>query len=329
MRKIYYNQAICEALREEMSRDKTVFLLGEDIGKYGGVYRATLSLMNEFGEDRVKDTPISETAICGVAIGAAITGMHPVAEIMYIDFFPIAMGQIVNQLAQISYIYGGQVKVPLVIRTQGGAGVSAGAQHSKSLEAWFTHIPGLKVVMPSTSYDAKGLLKAAIRDPGPVIFIEHKLLYGKKGSVPKEEYIIELGAADVKRKGTDITLIAISRMVLESLEAAEELEKEGISVEVIDPRTLVPLDTKTLFDSVKKTGRVVIVHEAWKRGGFGAEIVAEIVENCFNFLKSPIKRVAGKEVHIPYSPALEKLAIPNKEEIIQAIKESLNIFSNN
>jgi pyruvate dehydrogenase E1 component beta subunit len=324
---IYYNQAICEALREEMSRDKRVFLLGEDIGKYGGVYRATLGLLEEFGEERVRDTPISEAAICGAAIGAAITGMKPVIEIMYIDFIPIAMGQIVNQATQISYIYGGQVKVPLVIRTQGGAGASAGAQHSKSLEAWFTHVPGLKVVMPSTPYDVKGLLKAAIRDPGPVIFIEHKLLYGKKGHVPEQEYIIELGVADIKRIGKDITVIATSRMVLESLEAAEELEKEGISVEVIDPRTLVPLDTKTLFNSVKKTGRVVIVHEAWKRGGFGAEIVAEIVENCFDFLKTPIKRVAGKEVPIPYSPELEKLAIPNKEEIIQAIKENLNLVN--
>lgn len=327
MGSIYYNQAICEALREEMSRDKRVFLLGEDIGKYGGVYRATLGLLEEFGEERVRDTPISEAAICGAAIGAAITGMKPVIEIMYIDFIPIAMSQIVNQATQISYIYGGQVKVPLVIRTQGGAGASAGAQHSKSLEAWFTHVPGLKVVMPSTPYDAKGLLKTAIRDPGPVIFIEHKLLYGKKGHVPEQEYIIELGVADVKRIGTDITVIATSRMVLESLEAAEELEKEGISVEVIDPRTLVPLDTKTLFNSVKKTGRVVIVHEAWKRGGFGAEIVAEIVENCFDFLKTPIKRVAGKEVPIPYSPELEKLAIPNKEEIIIAIKETLSLIN--
>lgn len=327
MRSIYYNQAICEALREEMSRDKRVFLLGEDIGKYGGVYRATLGLLEEFGEERVRDTPISEAAICGAAIGAAMTGMKPVVEIMYIDFIPIAMGQIVNQAAQISYIYGGQVKVPLVIRTQGGAGASAAAQHSKSLESWLIHIPGLKVVMPSTPYDAKGLLKSAIRDSGPVIFIENKLLYGKKGSVPEEEYVIELGVADVKRIGTDITVIATSRMVLESLEAAEELEKEGINVEVIDPRTLVPLDAKTILNSVKKTGRVIIVHEAWKRGGFGAEIVAEIVENGFDFLKTPIKRVAGKEVPIPYSPELEKLAIPNKEEIIMAIKETLSLIN--
>lgn len=327
MRSIYYNQAICEAFREEMSRDKKVFLLGEDIGKYGGVYRATFGLLEEFGEERVRDTPISEAAICGVAIGAAMTGMHPVAEIMYIDFIPIAMDQIVNQAAQLSYIYGGQVKVPLVIRTQGGAGASAGAQHSKSLEAWFTHVPGLKVVMPSTPYDVKGLLKAAIRDPGPVIFIENKLLYGKKGFVPEKEYVIELGVADVKRIGTDITVIATSRMVLESLEAAEELEKEGINVEVIDPRTLVPLDAKTILNSVKKTGRVIIVHEAWKRGGFGAEIVSEIAENGFDFLKTRIKRVAGKEVPIPYSPELEKLAIPNKEDIIMAIKETLSLIN--
>ena len=324
MRSIYYNQAICEALKEEMYKDKRVFLLGEDIGKYGGVYRATFGLLEEFGEERVKDTPISEAAICGVAIGAAMTGMKPVVEIMYIDFIPIAMDQIVNQAAQISYIYGGQVKVPLVIRTQGGAGASAAAQHSKSLESWFIHIPGLKVVMPSTPYDAKGLLKAAIRDPGPVIFIENKLLYGTKGSVPEEEYIIELGVADIKRIGTDITVIATSRMVLESLKAAEELEKEGISVEVIDPRTLVPLDDETILNSVRKTGKVVIVHEAWKRGGVGAEIAARIVENAYYFLKAPIKRVAGKEVPIPYSPELEKLAIPNKEEIIQAIKETLS-----
>ncbi|MBC7189325.1 alpha-ketoacid dehydrogenase subunit beta, partial [Candidatus Aerophobetes bacterium] len=255
MREITYREAIREALREEMRRDENVFLIGEDIAEFGGSYKVTLGLVEEFGKERVRNTPISESAIIGAAVGAAILGMRPVAEIMYIDFTTLAMDQIVNQAAKIKYMTGGQVKVPLVIRTQGGGGRSAAAHHSQSLEAWFFHVPGLKVVMPSTPYDAKGLLKAAIRDDNPVIYIEHKLLYAEKGFVPEEDYIIPLGKAEVKREGSDISIVATSLMVKKALLAAEELDRERISCEVIDPRTLYPLDKDTIFSSVKKTGR--------------------------------------------------------------------------
>ena len=260
-----------------MERDETILLIGEDIGIYG----VTEGLLGRFGERRVKQTPISESAIVGAAVGAAITGLRPVAEIMYIDFITTAMDQIVNQSAKLSFMSGGQVRLPLVIRTPGGAGTREAAQHSQSLEAWFIHTPGLKVVMPSTAYDAKGLLKSAIRDSYPVIFIEHKLLYSQKESVPEGEWLVPLARADIKRKGDDITVVATSFMVHEALEAAEILSRE-MSVEVIDPRTLVPLDIETIIDSVRKTGRLLVIHEACTRGGIGAEIVREVTERTFD-----------------------------------------------
>ncbi len=316
-----YREAIREALREEMRRDKDVFLLGEDIAEFGGSYKVTLGLLEEFGPERVRNTPLSEAAIIGAAIGSAIVGMRPIAEIMYVDFTPLCMDQIVNQAAKIRYMSGGQAKVPLVIRTQGGTGRSSAAHHAQSLEAWFVHIPGLKVIMPSTPYDAKGLLKAAIRDDNPVIFIEHKLLYSIKGPVPKAEYIVPLGKADIKREGNDITIVATSRMVGKALLAARELEKKGISVEVIDPRTLVPLDKEAIASSVKKTGRLLIVHEACERGGIGAEIAAEIIKEAFNYLDAPIERLGASNTPIPFAPELESFVIPNVDNIIKKAKE--------
>ncbi len=322
-KEITYRQALNEALFEEMKRDEKVFLMAEDIGPYGGAYGVTLGLLEKFGEERVRDTAISEAAIIGAGLGAAMTGMRPVVEIMYIDFIGICMGQINNQVAKIRYMFGGKTKVPLVIRTEGGTGRTLGAHHSQSLESWFIHIPGIKVVMPATPYDAKGLLKTSIRDDNPILFIEHKMLYNTKGEVPEEEYLIPLGQAEVKRKGSDVTLITYSRMLLYSLEAADELEKEGISVEIIDLRSLIPLDVKTIIASIKKTNRVVIVEEDCKTGGVGAEVGMQIMENAFDYLDAPIKRVAGADVPMPKSPILEKLAIPDKERIVKAVKETL------
>lgn len=321
---ISYAQALGEALKEEMRRDKTVFLLGEDIGLQGGAFGVTRGLLEEFGPERVRSTPISELLIAGAAVGAALDGYRPIVEIMYIDFSTLAMDQIVNQAAKIRYMTGGKVKVPLVIRTQGGGGRGSAAQHSQSLEAWFAHIPGLKVVMPSTPYDAKGLLKTAIRDDNPVIFIEHKLLYPLKGVVPDKEYSVPLGKADIKRNGEDITIIATSLMAHEALAAAENLEKEGIDAEVIDPRSLVPLDEETLVNSVKKTGKAVVVHEACKRCGIGAEIASFIMEEAFDFLDAPILRVAGANTPIPYNMTLEKLARPNVKDIVNAVKRMIS-----
>lgn len=322
-REITYRQALNEALAEEMERDERVFLMAEDIGPYGGAYGVTNGLMEKFGEERVRDTAISEAAIIGAGLGAAMTGMRPIVEIMYIDFIGICMGQINNQVAKIRYMFGGKTKVPLVIRTEGGTGRTLGAHHSQSLEAWFIHIPGIRVVMPATPYDAKGLLKTSIRDDNPILFIEHKMLYNTKGQVPEEEYLVPLGEAEIKREGTDVTLITYSRMLLYSLEAAEELEKQGISVEVIDLRTLLPLDIKTIMHSIEKTNRAVIVEEDCKTGGVGAEIGMQIMENCFDELDAPVKRIAGADVPMPKSPNLEKLAIPSKKDIIKAIKEML------
>jgi pyruvate/2-oxoglutarate/acetoin dehydrogenase E1 component len=321
MRAVKYRDALREALREEMLRDNRVFLLGEDIADpAGGCYAVTAGLMNEFGPERVRNTPLSEAAIIGAATGSSVTGMRPVAEIMYIDFMTICMDQVCNQLAKLRYMFGGQVSAPVVIRTQGGAGRSSAAQHAQSLEAWFCHVPGLKVAMPSTPYDAKGLLKAAIRDDDPVIFIEHKLLYNTEGPVPEGEYTIPLGQADIKREGSDVTVVAISLMVLKALDAAEELAGRGISVEVIDPRTLVPLDKETILASVRKTGRVVIVHEAAKRGGVGAELAAVIQEEGFDDLDAPVLRVAALNTPIPFAPELEETVIPGKDDIIQAVE---------
>jgi len=322
MREITYAEAIREALRQEMRKDKNVFLIGEDLGIYGGAFGVTYGLLDEFGEERVRDTPISEAAIAGAALGAAITGMRPVAEIMFMDFTTIAMEQIVNQAAKIKFMFGGKAKVPMVVRTPAGSGTGAAAQHSQSLEAWFTHVPGLKVVMPSTPYDAKGLLISSIRDNNPIIFIEHKLLYKTTGEVPEEEYKIPLGVADIKRKGEDLTIVATSIMVQRAISASKELEKDGISVEIVDPRTLKPYDKKTIIECVKKTGKVIAVHEACKTGGFGAEIAAMISESeAFDYLDAPIKRLGGLDIPIPYNRNLERHAVPQVEDIINAAKE--------
>ncbi len=322
MREISYRDALREALREEMQRDPTVFLLGEDIGRYwGGAFKVTKGLAEEFGDERVRDTPISESAIIGAAVGAAITGMRPVAEIMFGDLTTLAMDQIVNQAAKIRYMFGGQAKVPLVIRTPFGGGVNIAAHHSQCLEALFMHIPGLQVAVPSTPYDAKGLLKTAIRNDNPVIFCEHKLLYPITGPVPEEEYTLPFGEANIKREGSDVTIIATLYMVHKALNAAEKLEEEGISAEVVDPRTLVPLDKETIINSVKKTGRVVIVTEDCRTAGVSAEIAAIIAEEALDYLDAPIKRVANPDVPIPFSPPLESYVIPDEKRIIEAVKE--------
>jgi len=312
-----FREAIVDAIDEEMARDERVFLLGEDIGKFGGAFATTKGLFDKYGGKRLMDTPISETAIVGAALGCAVTGLRPIAELMFIDFTCVCMDQIVNQVAKARFMSGGQVTVPMVIRTQGGAGRSFAAQHSQSLEAWFMHVPGLKVVLPSTPADAKGLMKAAIREDCPVVYIEHKLLYLDKGEVPDGEHIVPLGVADVKRKGTDITLISYSRMVLRCLEAAEELAKEGISVEVVDLRSLTPLDMDTVLESVGKTNKAVIVYEGYKNCGAGAEVAARLANEGFDLLDAPVKRVAGLDTPIPYNQELEKLVIPETSEIVR------------
>ena len=327
MRELTYREALREALREELKRDPSVFLLGEDIAEYGGAYKVTQGLVEEFGHDRIRNTPLAEAAIVGAALGAALVGMRPVAEIMYIDFSPIAMEQIFNQAAKLRYMTGGMIKVPLVMRTQSGGGVAAAAHHSQCWEALYAHIPGLKVVMPSTPYDAKGLLKASIREDNPVIFIEGKKLYDQTGVVPEEEYLVPLGKAEIRRQGDDITAVAISQMVNRVLKVAEALEKEGISVEVIDPRTIKPLDEATILSSVKKTGRLMIVHEACKTGGFGAEIAAIVSEKAFDHLDAPIKRVAAFDSPIPFNPRLEDYVVPNEHDIWAAALEVMGMES--
>ncbi|MFH1003033.1 MAG: alpha-ketoacid dehydrogenase subunit beta [Chloroflexota bacterium] len=320
MKEIRYIRAVNEALREEMARDERVFIIGEDVGASGGAFTATRGLYQEFGAARVKDTPISESAIIGMALGAAMTGLRPVAEIMFMDFLAVCMDQIVNQVAKMRYLYGGQYKVPMVIRAPSGGGLSAGPHHSQCLENWFTHIPGLKVVMPSTCYDVKGLLKAAIRDDNPVLVIEHKGL-AITGQIPEEEYIVPLGKADIKREGDNVTIVATSQMVFKALAAAEKLAAEGISAEVVDPRTLCPLDMETILNSVKKTGRLVVAHEAVKSCGFGAEIAARVMEEGFDYLDAPVKRVGAAFTPVPFGPALEKAYLPNENDIIKAVKE--------
>jgi pyruvate dehydrogenase E1 component beta subunit len=322
MREITYAEAIREALRQEMVRDESVFLIGEDVGRYGGAFGVSYGLVDEFGEERVRDTPISEAGIAGAATGAALTGMRPVAEIMFMDLTTIAMDQLVNQAAKLRFMFGGKAKVPLVLRTPGGSGTGASAHHSQSLEAWFVHVPGLKVVMPSTPYDAKGLLLASIRDDNPVIFVEHKLLYKTKGPVPEDDYTLPLGVADVKRAGRDLTIVATSIMVPRALEAAETLAQDGIEIEVVDPRTLKPLDYGIIIESVIKTGRVLVAHEACKTGGVGAEIAARIVESeAFDYLDAPIKRLAGLDIPVPYNRNLERHMVPQVENIVAAARE--------
>jgi pyruvate dehydrogenase E1 component beta subunit len=324
MRTITYLEAVREAMSQEMRQNEDVFILGEDIGVYGGAFGVTRGMIEEFGPERVRNTPISEAAIAGGAVGAALTGMRPILELQFSDFITIAMDQLVNQAAKTRYMFGGKGKVPMVVRTPSGSGTGAAAQHTQSLEAWMAHIPGLKVVQPSTAYDAKGLLKAAMDDDNPVIFYEHKLLYRTECEVPEEQYSIPLGKADIKRKGKDVTIVATAIMVHKALEAAAELEKEGIDVEIVDPRTLVPLDEETIIESVKKTGRVIVVHEAVKRGGFGGEIASMIAESeAFDYLDAPIKRLGGLAVPTPYNPTLEKAVIPQVPDIIDAVKETV------
>jgi pyruvate/2-oxoglutarate/acetoin dehydrogenase E1 component len=319
-RMITYAKALNEALREEMLQDERVFLMGEDIAAHNGPFRVTEGLFKEFGTKRVRDTPLSEAAIAGAAAGAAVTGLRPVAEIMFIDFSTLATDQIINQAAKMRYMFGGKIRVPVVYRTQGGAGRGNAAQHSQSLEAWYVHIPGLWVVQPSTPYDAKGLLKSAIRNDNPIIFIEHKGLYFTKGPVPEEEYTLPLGVADIKREGDDVTIFATSKMVLVALEAAEELARQGISCEVVDPRTLKPLDIETLLGSVRKTHRLVVVVEACLTGSFASEVAARVGEEGFDELDAPIQRVCAEDVPIPYAGNLEAEATPQTKDVIQAVK---------
>jgi len=320
-----YSEAINEALREEMARDPNVFIIGEDVGVMGGVFGVTDGLHAQFGETRVMDTPISEIGIIGAALGAAMMGMRPVAEIMFGDFLGCAGDQLINQVAKARYMSGGKANVPLTIRVATGAPGASAAQHSQSPESWFMNIPGLKIVCPSTPADAKGLLKSAIRGEDPVLFFEHKMLYAMRGEVPEDDYVVPFGQAHVLRKGRDVTVIAIGSMVPLALEAAGQLasEGDGIDCEVIDPRTLVPLDAATIVDSVKKTGRAVIVHEAHKRSGPGAEIAAVIAEQALDYLDAPIQRVAAKNAPLPYAPELEQFVLPSREDILAAVRRTM------
>jgi pyruvate/2-oxoglutarate/acetoin dehydrogenase E1 component len=319
MKETRYIRAITEALNEEMARDENVFIIGEDVGGPGGAFSATKDLLEKYGERRVKDTPISESAIVGLAIGAAAQGLRPVAEIMFMDFLTVCMDQIVNQMAKMRYMFGGVYKLPVVIRAPCGGGLNAGPQHSQCLESWFAHIPGLKVVMPATPYDVKGLLKTSIRDDNPVLFIENKALYAMKGEIPEEEYLIPIGKADVKREGKDVTVVAISRMVHQALEAAKTLSDEGIEVEVIDLRTISPLDKETIFKSVEKTSKLVIAHEAVKSFGIGAEIAAIVCEEMIDCLDAPVVRVGAPFVPVPFN--LENFYLPNSEDVVKAVKK--------
>jgi pyruvate/2-oxoglutarate/acetoin dehydrogenase E1 component len=320
-RKITYREAVAEALAEEMRRDPNVFIMGEDVGRHGGAFAATKGLSAEFGYDRVRDTPISESVIVGAGLGAALTGMKPVVEIMYMDFMCMAMDSIVNQAAKVKYMFGGFARVPLTIRTAFGAGRGNAAQHSQSLETWFTLIPGLIVVMPSTPYDAKGLLKTAIRSNNTVIVIENKLLYGEVSVVPQEEYLIPFGKAAIRREGKDVTVIATSRMCNFAAIAADQLAEEGIEVELIDPRTLKPLDMETISQSIRKTHHAVVVSEGHRTGGYTNELAARIMDDCFYDLDGPVLRVAAEDVPIPYNSKLEAEVIPASKDIIAAVKK--------
>jgi len=319
LRELSYADALREALREEMIRDPNVILLGEEIGVFNGVYKVTRGLLDEFGPERVRDTPISEAAIAGAAVGLALAGLKPVAEIMYMDFLPICMDQLSTQAAKMRFMSGGQLNVPMVLRTQYSLGRQHGSQHSQFTPAWFLQVPGLKVVLPSDPNDAKGLLKSAIRDPNPVLFVEGGLLYRTKGPVPEEEYTTPLGKAAVKKKGDDITIVAVSRMVGESLSAARKLEDRNVSAEVIDVRTLQPLDLDAIVESVKRTSRLVIASDDVKRGGVGAEISASVTETVFDYLDAPIMRVACPDTPIPFSPQLEQLYMPSAESVVKAV----------
>jgi len=321
MRDISYAEAINEALKEEMERDEKVILLGEDIGIFGGVFKVTRGLLERFGPKRVRDTPISEGAIIGAAIGAATTGLRPVAEIMYMDFLNVAGDQLVNHAPKIHFMSGGKLNVPMVIRTQFSLGRSIAGQHSQFFPAFFMNLPGMYVAVPSTPYDAKGLLKTAIRSNNPTLFLESAVLYSAKGQVPEEEYVVPLGKADIKKKGDDVTVFAFSNLVSKALVAADELEKVGIGAEVIDPRTLAPLDRTTILESVKRTGRLVVVEPDCKTSGIGAEVITMVLEEAFDYLDAPPVRVAALDTPCPFAPVLEGLYIPNEESIIQAVRK--------
>ncbi len=321
MRELTFVQAINEALRQNLEKDERVFLMGEDIGKYGGIYQITAGLLEKFGPQRVIDTPISESGFVGAAVGAAMTGMRPVVEVMFIDFTTCAMDMIVNQMAKIHYMFGGRVKVPLVLRTNVGAGRGTGAQHSQSFHAFFLHIPGLLVVTPSTPYDAKGLLNTAILDENPVLFFEHKKLLAITGEVPEEYYTIPFGKAVLRREGRDITIVATQAMVHRSLAVAETFSKEGIEIEVLDPRTLKPLDKEAIFESVKKTGRLIVADEGPITCGVTSEISAMVAEEAIEYLQAPILRVGSPDAPVPTSPPLEKAYIPDEEDLIEAVNK--------
>jgi len=319
MRELRYYEALIEAMAEEMRRDERVFLMGEDIGLFGGTFRATEGLMAEFGSRRVRDTPIAEAGIIGLAVGAAFAGLRPVPELMTMNFAIVAMDQIVNHAAKLRYMFGGQLDLPITIRAPGGGGTQKGAQHSHSIESWFVNAPGIRVVIPSTPRDAKGLLKTAIRSDDVVLFIEHEMLYSRKGEVPEGELLIPFGQADVKRPGSDVTIVSWSRMLHESLRAAERLAEEGIEAEVVDPRTLDPFDWETLLSSVARTRRCVVAEEGWRKLGVGAEIAARIQEDLFYELDAPVQRVAAADVPTPYAKNLERAALPSAEDIVAAV----------
>lgn len=338
MRRMYIGEALREAIREEMMRDERVFCIGEDIGiegGFGGAFTVTLGLSEEFGHERILDTPISEAGFTGIAVGAAIMGMRPIADVQYSDFLFCAMDQLVNNMAKMRYMSGGKLKVPMVMRAPVGA-TTRGAQHAQCPISFFTHIPGIKVACPSTAYDAKGLLKTAIRDDNPVIFFEHKQLYGSKGArkveggldvqgeVPEEEYLLPFGKAVIRKEGHDVTIVATLKMIYEAINAANKLEKEGVSVEVIDPRTLIPFDKETVLKSLAKTGKLVIVHEDTYTGGWGGEIAAVMMNEGFDYLDAPIKRVTAPDTPVPFAPVLEKLYVPDENDIIRAIKEMVD-----
>ena len=317
---ISYREALNQAMREEMRRDNTVFLIGEEVGYYQGAFKVSKGFVEEFGPQRVLDTPITEAGFTGLAVGAAMAGLHPIVELMTFNFGMLAMDQIVNNAAKIRYMSGGQLCAPMVIRGPGSAAHQLAAQHSQSLEAWFSHVPGLKVIAPATPHDAKGLLNSAVRDGNPVIFIEAQLLYATKGEVEEGEYTVPIGVADLKRTGRDVTIVAYSKMLLVAMEAAEALAQQGIEPELIDPRTLKPLDLDCIVSSVKKTGRLVIVEEGWRFAGLGAQIAESVYSEAFDSLDAPIVRVTGEDVPMPYSRPLEDAAIPDKERVIAAVK---------
>ena len=324
MPEMTYRDALNLALKEEMRRDPTVVTWGEDVALYEGSFKVTRGLLAEFGEERVKDTPISENTIVGVAVGAAMGGLRPVAELMTVNFALLAMDQLINHMTKIRYMFGGQTHLPMVIRAPGGGGSQLAAQHSQSLETYFMHAPGMHVAVPATPADAKGLLKSAIRDDNPVVFLEHELLYNSKGEVPDDpEFLVPFGKCDIKREGKDVTIVAYSRMTVLALQAAAELEKEGISCEVVDLRTLKPLDSDTFVASARKTGRAVVVEECWRTAGLGGHLASLIYEGCFDALRAPVARVSGLDVPMPYSRKLEKLCIPQVEEIVAAVKATL------